>query len=198
MADRRLGVLLAALLLGGCAADAGSVRLLDRLCATRVETSGSTEPVWGCALSGDARATTGLPGDSTGVELGPGYGMLKIRLAALDRLALWPGALHRAEWSLDALVASARDGRTVLLRAMTWGACRDCPDDPPDVAFSLPEDYDWAGLAQALPGVGEPDSYEDATVIPADAWFVLSGADVQIADVRLPGIDPTAEGLGAE
>jgi len=177
--------LLAGGLASGCATEQ-QVRLLDDICSgvngyynTPPAASSTTEPA--CRLEGDARETTAISADSIGFQLGPATGSLIIRLNAI------PAALQGGTWSLDVLTASSRAEGSTLYRTITWGSCGGaCPADPADSQAELNDDFAWVPLVVDQPGY-VPNSGEQ---LLDDATLILTGADIDIVDVRTPGYDP--------
>jgi hypothetical protein len=183
MADRRRGstfsstcriALLCCPMLLGCDTE-GQPMLLDQVCSQPSYDGG---PGPACVVSGDAEITSGITPDATAVRLGTNGGVLRIRTNALQ-------GLNGATFSLDVLAAAnpLRAEGNVLFRTLTWGSCgTQCPPEPSDSEASLSEDYAWAEMVKDLASA--------QGVAPDDAVIELRGADIDILDLRLPGLDP--------
>ena len=94
-----------------------------------------------------------------------------------------PASFQGVSWSLEVLAASSRSEGSTLYRSMTWGSCTNCPPNPNDVEVPLDEEFVWAGVINDTPNLGT------SNYPPDDANFTLRGADLDIVDLRTPGVD---------
>lgn len=150
-----------------CVEDSG-MRLLDRVCAVRRREGD------GCELQGAAERTTGLTADSIGFRLGgPGgeEGSLAIDLSAVQDESS-RGSVFR----LEVLVASSEPGSDPRLTVQIQrGTCSSCGSDFPPEALGVGDEYTWVTVMNIQDAASE---------IGGDAIVTLSGAGVDIADMR--------------
>lgn len=129
-------------------------RTLDVLC-------GEASSPLDCALADDARKTTGITEDTTGILLDQGSGTLTLNLEAFTSGELESGL------RIEILAASVGDGPAEL--DATLGPCADCPAP---ASITVNQDYAWIEVAR-LPQQVAPGT------------LVLSGAGIEIADIRM-------------
>jgi hypothetical protein len=151
----------------GICVEESSARLLDEACR-----AGKAVP---CNVSGDAEETTGITEDSIGFRLGDKGGTLTIPLAALDTDVLVSGI-----FDVQVLVAASIEGASSELSAtLSWGSCVDCPPDPSPFIGQISYDYTWVTVVAGQPSVAGVSS----TIAP-DAALTLTGANIDVADLR--------------
>ena len=161
-----LGVVFAA-----CGVEPMTAGLFEQVCS---ESSlyGSPGPS-PCLLGGDAAETSGLAEGDLGFRFGPSGGTLQIRLEALPI----PDAAKPV--TLELLVASSVATGAELLRNVDWGSCGIyCPPSVPAKKELLGEDPAWLPLLEAVTWY--------PTTVPGDATLRLSGANVDLYELRFP------------
>jgi len=159
----------------GCTTNATPL-VLDLICRNQFYNYAGSSGGEACRVSGDAKATTGITGDTYAVHLGSSTGALHIKLAAIANTT-------QSSWSLDVLAAATAPEGSPIYRSVTWGTCAgQCTDDPADVQAALKSEFQWAKVVEGLAGTAGPYP-------PDDAELTLRGADIDIVDLRLPGFD---------
>lgn len=151
---------------GICVDDSG-MRLIDRVCEAPLPEGPA------CEVAGDAARTTGVTDDSTGFRLGEGAGSLSIHLAALDAATRSTGT-----FSIEVLAAASEQGTTPRLETtLTWGSCaQPCPPDPFPYVVEVDDEYQWVRVVA--------DQAVASGTVPYDAVLTLSGAGIDVADLR--------------
>lgn len=152
---------------GGVCVDDSGMRLIDRVCEHRPPEGPA------CEVAGDAEQTTGVTEDSTGFRLGQGAGSLSIHLVALEAATRTTGT-----FSVEALAAASEPGTTPRLEAtLTWGSCaQTCPPDPFPYVVEVGDEYQWVRVVA--------DQAVASGTVPYDAVLTLSGAGIDVADLR--------------
>jgi hypothetical protein len=129
-------------------------RTIDVLCG---EASSPSD----CALGGDARKTTGITEDTTGILLDQGSGALTLNMDRFKSSSFGSG--------LDLEILAAAVGDDPVKLTATLGTCADCPAP---ATITVNHDYAWIQVAH----------------LPQQAFagsVVLSGAGIEIGDIRM-------------
>lgn len=152
---------------GGVCVDDSGMRLIDRVCEDPLAEGPA------CEVAGDAERATGVTDDSTGFRLGQGSGSLSIHLAALEAATRTTGT-----FSVEVLVAAREQGTSPRLEAnLTWGSCaQTCPPDPFPYVVEVDDEYQWVRVVA--------DQAVASGTVPYDAVLTLSGAGIDVADLR--------------
>lgn len=168
----------------GTCVDESGMRLLDRVCDVDLLAGPS------CGLEGVAEQVSGVTADSIGFRLGdaaqagaPGQqGSLLIRMQALADVTYLASS---GTFSVEVLAVAREPGTTPRLTSrLTWGACgQTCPGDPSPYAVEIYDEYTWITVVS---GATAPT----ALPLPDDAMLTLSGAGIDIADIRAISVYP--------
>lgn len=161
---------------GTCVEESGT-RLIDRICAT----DEAEDPA--CELEGAAEQTSGITADSIGFRLGEQAGSLLIHMQAIaDATYFYSGT-----FSIKVLATTREPGASQRLTTqLTWGTCgATCPAAPPPSSIEVHDEYAWVTVVADAVAPG-------TATLPDDAVLTLSGAGIDIADIR--SISTFAEG----
>ncbi len=172
----RIGLaIVAAVALTGCTD--GTPFMLDNICSD--DFGEFRDGVGRCRLGGDAAFVSGLTPNTRAVRFGPGGGSLVIALDAIP-------AVQQSTWSLEVMGVSNRpEGSTLGRDEIDWGSCGvACPENVVGIEVDLPEDVSWARVVDAARGTSFAQ--------PTGAELVFRGTDLDIIDLRTPGVDQNA------
>jgi hypothetical protein len=165
-------------------ADLTAPRLLDRVCAGGA-----------CALSGSARATSGIAPGSTAIAIGPGAGSVRIPLGGFAAMTT-----RQAEWHVEVLLG----GSGTVVATCNGAPCPGADADAGASRFAPDGSYVWTTVEQVRSTYcpyGSDGCSPFPAPLEAGATLELTTDDpnstIAIADLRIEATSPNSD-VGCE